>query len=277
MKRIFLVGSPRSGTTLLQSMLVASPSLLALPETHYFARAYPRNRLKRRLSWPALLTSRLLPEIAREAGRADLGRRHRFGPFSRAWSDAFVDLLDALAADRGCLGWLEKTPRHLHFIDEITRVVPDARFVHIQRAGAHVVSSLRAASRSHPTEWGGERSLADGVERWNHDLLLSERYRDHPHHVHVRFEALVRRPGDVLEDLCRRLEVPFASSMLRPSSQYGAVVRESEAWKANNAREIDPARATTRTGLSVPDARWVGRRLLEPLEGAASCADGGER
>ena len=35
-KRVFLVGCPRSGTTLLQSMLHAHPSIYSLPETKFF-------------------------------------------------------------------------------------------------------------------------------------------------------------------------------------------------------------------------------------------------
>ena len=35
-KRIFIVGCPRSGTTLLQSLLAAHPLICSFPETHFF-------------------------------------------------------------------------------------------------------------------------------------------------------------------------------------------------------------------------------------------------
>ena len=34
--RIFIVGCPRSGTTLLQSLLAAHPQIHSFPETHFF-------------------------------------------------------------------------------------------------------------------------------------------------------------------------------------------------------------------------------------------------
>ncbi len=34
--RVFIVGAPRSGTTLLQSMLAAHPRTVSFPETQYF-------------------------------------------------------------------------------------------------------------------------------------------------------------------------------------------------------------------------------------------------
>ena len=35
-QRIFLVGCPRSGTTLLQSLLAAHPDITSFPESHFF-------------------------------------------------------------------------------------------------------------------------------------------------------------------------------------------------------------------------------------------------
>jgi hypothetical protein len=36
MKRIFLVGAPRSGTTILQSLLAAHPEVISFPESKFF-------------------------------------------------------------------------------------------------------------------------------------------------------------------------------------------------------------------------------------------------
>ncbi|MGL4503377.1 MAG: sulfotransferase family protein, partial [Planktothrix sp.] len=39
--RIFLVGCPRSGTTLLQSLLAAHPQIASFPESHFFQSLAP--------------------------------------------------------------------------------------------------------------------------------------------------------------------------------------------------------------------------------------------
>jgi len=45
--RIFLVGCPRSGTTLLQSMLARHDRVFTFPESHLFARSVPSGGLFR--------------------------------------------------------------------------------------------------------------------------------------------------------------------------------------------------------------------------------------
>ena len=46
-KRIYIVGCPRSGTTLLQSMVAAHPLLTSYPETHFWDYTIPKNRYLR--------------------------------------------------------------------------------------------------------------------------------------------------------------------------------------------------------------------------------------
>ncbi len=54
--RIFLVGTPRSGTTLYQSIMAAHSQILSLPETHFFLNLIPkRNYIARALG----LTNRI--------------------------------------------------------------------------------------------------------------------------------------------------------------------------------------------------------------------------
>ena len=36
-KRVFVVGCPRSGTTLLQSILLTNPSIISFPESHFLS------------------------------------------------------------------------------------------------------------------------------------------------------------------------------------------------------------------------------------------------
>ena len=62
MKRIFLVGAPRSGTTILQSLLAAHPKITSFPETKFFQYLWS-DRLKSKL--PDRLYEFFYDEIAR--------------------------------------------------------------------------------------------------------------------------------------------------------------------------------------------------------------------
>ena len=41
-KAVFIIGSARSGTTLLQSMLASHPEVYSFPETHFFRGTIPK-------------------------------------------------------------------------------------------------------------------------------------------------------------------------------------------------------------------------------------------
>src|SRR5262245_28494326 len=117
--RVFVVGCPRSGTTLLQGMLASHPSIQSFPETHYFAKAYPRNALQRFLTVPTWSVRGYLPELLMELGREDLLPLAQLSPWDTAFQRPFLRILDAITLEAGRSLWVEKTPRHLHCIPQI--------------------------------------------------------------------------------------------------------------------------------------------------------------
>ena len=82
------------------------------------------------------------------------------------WSAPVFVVISALldrrtAAAHDCSTWVEKTPNHLMYIDDIASYVPEARFVHVLRNGEDVVASIVDADLSQPT-----RAFRGGVKRW---------------------------------------------------------------------------------------------------------------
>jgi len=260
-QRVFIVGCPRSGTTLLQGLLAGHSEILSLPETHFFSLAYPRNRLKRLLTWPALNVRRVLPALVEEIGHPELADAAAVGLWERRFERPFVRSLDALAERAGKSVWVEKTPRHLHFTRVIERRVPRARFIHLLRNGVDVVASLRRASTKHADAWGGARSLRECVRRWNRDVAISLACRRRPEHLLVRYERLVADPEQELRRLCSFLGITFEESMLAHERAYDRIVRPSEAWKANNASPVGSRPRTPAAVLENDELHWVRARL----------------
>lgn len=236
--RIFVVGCPRSGTTLLQGMLAQHSRIASFPETHFFAIAYPRNRFKRALTWPASHLGTVLDELLEQLGRPDLKGQYRVGRFQRHYERPFIALLDRLAEEGGKDLWVEKTPRHLHFIRQITRRVPDVRFIHIVRSGPDVVASLYEAVNEFPESWGGTRTLDRCIERWNRDIQITARWSEEPHHLVVRYEDVVRSTAETARRICDFLGIEVDDAMTSPHDAFDRIVRPDEAWKARNDRPV---------------------------------------
>lgn len=232
--RVFVVGCPRSGTSLLQKHLAERLRLWTLPETafflqaldtpggrlralgklHYCGRGMPLdkrfNRLRALLSFsraPGLL--RLWQALAGSAGCTRL----------------FRDWLDAQAA--GHPGWLEKTPGHLHHLDTIRAAVPGARFVLLVREGEAVVASLHDRNRRHAAVFARHQDFRDNIRCWNDSLAVAIANRACADVRLVFFEDFVRDPESVLAHLAVWLDLP-----LQPScAQAAAVAGPAEVWK----------------------------------------------
>lgn len=234
-QRAFVVGCPRSGTTLLQSMLAGHPRIQSFPETHFFARGFGGRR-----RWMIHETLRgwylwyLLVSWLVETDQISLSEAYRI-PISwskRRMVDVFCHVLDQQARSNESDIWIEKTPRHLHFLDVIAEHVPDSKFIHIVRDGRAVVASLHRLAKSHPDKWAAFRSIGAAIDRWNRSVRdTAQRVSEDSDQV-VRYEELVEGPATCLRELSTFLEIDYDRRMVeRFREEAERMVKPHESWK----------------------------------------------
>lgn len=208
-----IIGSPRSGTTLLRLMLDSHPELAVPPETGFlklglkisgtgdklrerFFRAivnYPKDAP----SWPDF-------EIPQEEFRAALAR---IAPFTV--SEGFRAFYRMYAARFGKPRWGDKTPHYCFELDTIRRLLPEARFVHVIRDGRDVALSLREM-------WFSPgRAVEAQALHWLECVRTARRAGlGHPDYVEVRYEDLVLDPRQTLTRVCAHVGLPFDDHMM---------------------------------------------------------------
>lgn len=245
--RIFLVGCPRSGTTLLQSFLSAHPDIASFPETHFFRYLISSWPWVRFLGIVSLSRRRHLKEIVQELAknRIEEFRYDENQLLVRKQARVFVSLLDDLSNKQGKKIWIEKTPRHLHYISNIENIVEGVKFIHIVRNGPDVVASLFEVTRKYPNIWGGARSIDQCISRWVEDIKINLKYLKKNNHMLVRYEWLADDPSFVLEEICGFIGIPFDNKMIQ---EYGVaakkVIGDGELWKKSVTQPIKCANAT---------------------------------
>lgn len=238
--RIFLVGCPRSGTTLLQSLLGAHPQVASFPESRFF-----RDLLINRGPWRRglmLASQKARPRFNQFFHEIDHDEMQKFLPrtalFTPQYTQAFIEVLDTLTKQQGKSFWLEKTPAHLHRVGYIEKWVPDPKFIHILRNGADVVASLYEVTQQYPEAWGAW-DLDRCIRQWIKDAQISRNHLHKPNHTIVRYEWLVEDPRTVLTELCEFIGVTFNEIMLQG---YTAVAKQValrwELWKASVGESI---------------------------------------
>ncbi|MGF1590400.1 MAG: sulfotransferase [Pleurocapsa sp.] len=238
--RIFLVGCPRSGTTLLQSLLAAHPDIASFPESKFFQElVYPgsrRSKLKLASQNARKTFEHFLDDIEHKEMKYLLPKN---AVFNYQYTKAFVRILDTLAAREDKHFWLEKTPSHLQRINYIEQGVKKAKFIHIIRNGKDVVASLYETTNKYPEIWGGSRTIERCIERWINDVNISYSHIHKPNHLLVNYEHLVEQTQLVLTEICQFLEIKFSKTMIQNYAVSArGLIRKHESWKNSVSQKI---------------------------------------
>ncbi|MFB6375807.1 MAG: sulfotransferase [Bradymonadaceae bacterium] len=231
-QRVFLVGCPRSGTTLLQSMLASHTSIMSFPETHVLSRLGWTNPLRRWSDRCRVDTERSLRRLFSELQHDVAFPETRRGS---EWLTWFFEQLDEMTVQRGSQTWIEKTPRHLEYIPLLREHASEARFIHMVRSGTNTIASLYSTTRQHPDAWSGQKSIDECIDRWLHSIQLTDRWAFGPNHVVAHYRTLVNTPERTLRRLCEFLDIEFCRNMLAGfQGEARRLVREQEVWKTDN-------------------------------------------
>ena len=192
---IFLLGTQRSGTTLLGRMLSAHPDVF----------------IKNELPMRTIFT----PGATRE----DI-ERNIDGIIKRDMGKSIHELL----RDERKSIWGLKDPELTTHLDALKQFLPDARFVVITRDGRAVVNSYIE------NKWGLGTNAYTGALRWRREVERQLAFKaEYPDKVFsLRYEDLILDQENSLRSLCDFLGLPFSELMINYADQKSFVSRNRE-------------------------------------------------
>ena len=238
MKRIFIVGIARSGTTLLQSILGSHPDVRVFPESHIFDRTLHKHPLARRIIGVYRGRDEVVREFLDQVSAEDLHLRYDQTRWSlRSWTAHVFSRLDAVSARSGHRIWVEKTPLHLHYAAMLTDFFPEVKVIHIVRKPLANIGALLEVSRRYP-ETFAQGTIDLAIRRYLREIQISNQLGPAMNHRIVRYEDLVRQPEQEVRALCTFLELGYSDEMMAFRETADEVSTSSEVWKANNQRGI---------------------------------------
>lgn len=261
-----IVGTPRSGTTLVQRLVSELPGIGIPPETHLLSRfALP---ILERRSFP--LAGRELEEELRVVAEAPTSQGLALEPAAvvdalggrcPSLLDLFGGVVRVLAGEARLHG--EKTPEHLRWVGPLAAADPDLKVV-------GVVRDPRAVAASHAAvPWGVSPPRLLGVQ-WciDEDLLrvaqsaLGERF------LLVRYEDAVADPHATQCRLAAFLGAGAAESPPPPrTGSRPQVVLDWEWWKHRARGPVTTERVDAwREALEPDDARDVAALCRDRME-----------
>lgn len=235
---IFIVGSPRSGTSILTWALGQHPNIQTMEESdwiasiavsggiayslgsvrgefgHLSSSGYPREAFFQRLGL-------FVDGVVQDAFRARC--RAAYGPAGHAPARGVeVPFASALHLRRresdAKSRWIDGAPVNTAFAMTLSEMFPEARFIHALRRPEDVALSLENFERV----GGGNLELEKGFELWISHTEAAwqlERALGAGRVFRLRFERLAEHPETLLRELCEFLDEPFHPDCLEPLGQ----------------------------------------------------------
>ncbi|HUF88161.1 MAG TPA: sulfotransferase [Thermohalobaculum sp.] len=205
----FVVGSVRSGTTMLRQILERHPALVCPEETHLFR-------------WPHPFGTPDFRNVA--VGNRTLKRHREIDGIDEDAFDAMLNgsltrrqlierYMEAYAARRKpeATRWFEKSPQNVYGIQLIQGLFPEARFLHLVRHPLEVVSSLKVGKvMKVPSIVGAANYWLEAVS-----TMLSFARGNGAALWQARYEDFTGDPERYLESLFAFLDEPFDNAVTR--------------------------------------------------------------
>lgn len=252
---VFILGYPKSGTSLLTALLDSHPELVVLPEeSDYYNVIWPYARMLNYL-WRAsrnkknvlllrkitksthiknLFRGKVLEDISGNLDYANFnGQRFQdilFTNIKRSKNfrrrDILVNLISAYFETDSNLNqnfkkqfWVEKTPRHLWHISSILRDFPQAKFIFIYR-------DPRDNYVSYKKKWGDKLTPLAFAKAWNKSLYRINKANQGAI-LYIKYEDLVSNPIAQLEKVASFLSIGWDNVLTEPS-------KRGNPWRGNS-------------------------------------------
>ena len=202
---VFVLGSARSGTTLLYDMLLSAGGFAVyLAESNAFNVLAPHfGDLGRRKARQELLRVWLSTNLFRACDLDASDIENEFLEQGRNIGDFLQIVMGKITRAQGMQRWAENSPEGILHLPLIKRLIPDALVVHIIRDGRDVAVSLSNVRCLRPFPWQDRISLTGAGIYWEWIVEYGRRYgrRLGPDYMEVHFEDLVAAPRETLKTI----------------------------------------------------------------------------
>ncbi|MBE9033669.1 type I polyketide synthase [aff. Roholtiella sp. LEGE 12411] len=216
---IFILSSPRSGSTLLRVMLAGHPSLFSPPELHLL----PFNTMREREE--QLNLSHLdegLQKALMEILNLDATASQTLVKDMELQNLSIQQVYQKLQENIAPRLLVDKSPSYAvnrAILERGEAIFANSKYIHLVRHPYPVVESFVRMRMQKMAGLGDENpyQIAEQVWTKSNQNILNFLAQIEPHRHHqIRYEELVKDPSGILSELCDFLNVDFDTALLRP-------------------------------------------------------------
>jgi hypothetical protein len=250
-KMLFIVGSPRSGTTMLERILSSHSMIQGGPEPHLLT---PLAHLG---PWAKVDKAPYDHVLAAESQRLFIeqlpNKQQDYWDACRAYCDVLYGRYLATSGKQICL---DKTPAYALILPFMMRVFPDAKYAVLTRHPLATFSSF--ANSFFDGDYQAAHTYNPILNRYVPAIAAFLRQIEVPF-FHVRYEELVKQPEAWLEKVYAYIGVPFEKETIEYGSSEG-----DEPKRKGLGDPIGVAQHTRPTTGSIK--KWVEELASDPAK-----------
>ena len=256
---VFVVGCPRSGTTLLHHMLLSAGNFAVYrTESCVFSTLAPRfGNLNVARNRDDLVEQWLRSDLFTLSGLEANYVRERVKNECHNPGDFLRIVMEGMTRQQNVNRWVDDTPEHLLHLPEIKKYIPDALVIHIIRDGRDVAVSLAKQGWIRPFPWDrGREDVRVAALYWEWMVRRGRRAGRSiaPDYLEVHYEDLVHTPQETLNQIgafidhmldYKRIQQVGIGSVKHPNTSFpGSTNTFSGRWKqqltAEQVARIEP-------------------------------------
>ena len=266
----FIIGSGRSGNTLLRSILSGNSDISIPPESYRIPFAIKKFHILNNRDWEDIV-SQVLKEFEDckefytwEIDITDVQKRlENIADSKRTLSNIFDELFCTYTEKHspGSKIWGDKTPMNTLYLDWIGTVFPRSKFIHIIRDGRDVASSYLKMDRYD--------TILEAANRWINSIESAQSFgsKIKENYIEIRYEELVTKPEEVIKDTCDFLDIAYDSKMLDHTKQVKKLGDTDKEHHSNLSKPISSdSVGKWRNNLSESDQESITKLLHKHLQ-----------
>ncbi len=233
---IFILGVPRSGTTLLRMMIDSHPEIMCGPEAPWIT--------NQQVGWAPSLRSLTLFLTRNEWGAVKAFKGVEQDLIYQLMANFINEIMTTSAHSHGKIQWAEKTPRNIIALPFLYRLFPHAKFVHIHRDGRDVALSTIGKWKTIPvSDKNVKNNYKNALKRWVdwNQKFGKDAQKVGLNYISLRYEDLVTSPQEEIGKLLEFLQVEWSDKVLYPhETEHDIITMKGEGMKTFfNRKSID--------------------------------------
>ena len=264
---LFIIGNPRSGTSLLRLILTSHSCILIPPECGFIIWLYEKynNWQMQDTNNTNRVHSFLDDLLACKKFDTWLLKRaiietqiHNNQPQNYAELCKVVSYSFGLVTGKNLIIWGDKNNFYIHHLNKLRSLYKDAKFLHLVRDGRDVACSYRevmANQSNSPYAPKLGTNIADIALEWSNNVMKVDSFistLSSESAITIRYEDLVLMPTPVIMKISDWLGVPFETDMLNFHQQNKMKKLEPDLtidWKKRTLQPISDATVKRYTSL----------------------------